>query len=43
LTAAAPGPVEIVFAPHILSAIALIAFAVAIVAIVVAIPPDRKG
>jgi hypothetical protein len=40
---APPGAVEIVFAPHILIAIALIGVAVAIIAIAIAIPPDGRG
>jgi hypothetical protein len=40
---APPDAVEIVFAPHILIAIALIGVAVAIIAIAIAIPPDGRG
>jgi len=42
LTAPPPGAVEVVLAPHVLVAIALIGLAVAIVAIAIAIPPDGK-
>ncbi|HVH76772.1 MAG TPA: hypothetical protein VM755_17790 [Stellaceae bacterium] len=42
MTAPPTGAVEIVLAPHILVAIALIGLAVAVVAIAIAIPPDDK-
>ncbi|HEV2303319.1 MAG TPA: hypothetical protein VGR91_17265 [Stellaceae bacterium] len=43
MTAPPPEAVEIVFAPHILIAVALIGLAVLVIAIAIAIPPDGNG